>query len=88
MKTTVELPDDLFQQAILHADRQGRSVKDLLADGLKLVLQIPIGAQRSRRISFPITKRADPNSKLNPEDVSAAEEQVLNEEAAAHGRIA
>jgi hypothetical protein len=38
MRTTVELPDDLFRQVKARAALQGRPLKDLVADGLKLVL--------------------------------------------------
>ncbi len=91
MRTTVELPDDLFRQAKSRAALQGRSLKDLVADGLKLLLQTPKGSQTpalSRRTQFPIIKPKDPARRLTLEMVAAAEEQLLNEEAAAHGRLA
>jgi len=39
MRTTVDLPDDLFRQAMARAVSQQRDIEDLVADGLKLVLQ-------------------------------------------------
>jgi len=41
----------------------------------------------SRRTQFPIIKPKDPARGLTPEMVAAAEEQLLTEEAAAHGRL-
>jgi predicted component of type VI protein secretion system len=38
MKTTVELPDDLYRRAKAEAALQGRKLKDLVEEGLQLVL--------------------------------------------------
>lgn len=90
MRTTVELPDELFRRAKARAALQGCSLKDLVADGLRLLLQTPRVQSRSspRRTQFPIIKPKDPARRLTLEMVAAAEEQLLDEEAAAHGRFA
>ena len=41
MKTTVELPDDLYRQAKAEAALRGRKLKDLVEEGLRLVLHAP-----------------------------------------------
>jgi len=41
MKTTVELPDDLYRRAKSEAALRGRKLKDLLEEGLRLVLEGP-----------------------------------------------
>lgn len=41
MKTTVELPDDLFRRAKSEAALRGRKLKDLVEAGLRLVLATP-----------------------------------------------
>jgi predicted component of type VI protein secretion system len=38
MKTTVEVPDDLYRQAKAEAALRGRKLKDLVEEGLRLVL--------------------------------------------------
>lgn len=43
MRTTVELPDELFREVKARAALQGRPLKDLVADGLKLVLSEKTG---------------------------------------------
>ena len=43
MKTTVELPDSLFRRAKAEAALRGRSLKDLIEEGLQLVLRAPPG---------------------------------------------
>ena len=41
MKTTVELPDTLYRQAKATAALRGRKLKDLVEEGLRLVLEAP-----------------------------------------------
>jgi hypothetical protein len=41
MKTTVEVPDDLYRQAKAEAALRGRKLKDLVEEGLRLVLECP-----------------------------------------------
>ena len=41
MKTTVELPDNLYRQAKAEAALRGRKLKDLVEEGLRLVLEAP-----------------------------------------------
>ncbi len=42
MKTTLELPDALFHAAKTRAVSQKRKLKDLVADGLRTVLDSPV----------------------------------------------
>jgi predicted component of type VI protein secretion system len=39
MKTTVEIPDDLYRRAKAEAASRGRKLKDLVEEGLRLVLE-------------------------------------------------
>jgi predicted component of type VI protein secretion system len=41
MKTTVEMPDDLYRRAKAEAALRGRKLKDLMEEGLRLVLETP-----------------------------------------------
>ncbi len=41
MKTTVEVPDDLYRRAKAEAALRGRKLKDLIEEGLRLVLASP-----------------------------------------------
>jgi len=43
MKTTVELSEELFRRAKAEAALRGRKFKDLVAEGLRLVLATPRG---------------------------------------------
>ena len=38
MKTTIELPDDLYRRAKAEAALRGRRLKDVIEEGLRLVL--------------------------------------------------
>jgi len=41
MKTTIELPDDLYRKAKAEAALRGRKLKDMVEEGLRLVLADP-----------------------------------------------
>jgi len=55
MKTTLDIPDDLFREVKAKAALEGLKLKDLVAEGLRAVLHgKPPGARRPRRIKFPV----------------------------------
>jgi hypothetical protein len=39
MKTTLEIPDDLYREAKARAALENRKIKDLVAEGIRLVLE-------------------------------------------------
>ena len=45
MKTTVDLPDDLSRRIKAEAALRGRKLKDLVEEGLRLVLESPRAAR-------------------------------------------
>jgi hypothetical protein len=56
MKTTVEVPDDLYRRAKAEAALRGRKLRDLVEEGLRLVLKSP---RKQHRPSLAgLTKRA------------------------------
>ncbi len=46
MKTTIEVPDELYRRAKAEAALQGRKVKDLVEEGLRHVLESPAKRRR------------------------------------------
>jgi len=50
MKTTVEVPDELYRRAKAEAALRGRKLRDLIEEGLRLVLATP--RKKSRRPSL------------------------------------
>jgi hypothetical protein len=46
MKTTVEVPDDLYRRAKAEAALRGRKLRDLIEEGLRLVLASPRKTRR------------------------------------------
>lgn len=51
MKTTIELPDDLYRRAKATAALHGRKLKDLVEEGLRLVLKAPRKEAQQRRLA-------------------------------------
>jgi hypothetical protein len=51
MKTTVEVSDDLYRRAKSEAALRGRKLKDLIEEGLRLVLEAPGKAHRRRSLA-------------------------------------
>jgi hypothetical protein len=75
---TIDLPDDLFRKAKARAALQGRSLKELVAESIALVLRSPEtgpAGVSSRRTQFPIIKPQNPVRRLTPEIVVAEEER-------------
>ena len=69
MKTTLEIPDDLFRQAKAKAALEGRKLKDVVADGLRLVVQKSPKVKK-HYVKFPLI-RAKGKKKLDiPDDVA------------------
>ena len=51
MKTTVQVPDELYRRAKSEAVLRGRKLRDLVEEGLRLVLATPPETSRSRRLA-------------------------------------
>jgi len=78
MKTTLEIPDDLFRAAKSKAALDGRHLKDLVAEGLSLVLRAQ--PTPTRRADFPLIRSK--KRVLTTAQVDAALEAEWREEAA------
>lgn len=57
MKTTIEVPDELYRRAKAAAALRGRKLKDLVAEGLRLVLETG-RPERSQPSLAQLMKRA------------------------------
>jgi hypothetical protein len=57
MKTTIELPDALYHRAKSMAALRGRKFKDLVEEGLRLVVEGPRKARREQGLA-ELMKRA------------------------------
>lgn len=76
MKTTVEVSDDLYRRAKAEAALRGRKLKDLVEEGLRLVLEAPHKAPRQPSLAG-LMKRARgvvdsglPDLATNPEHLA------------------
>jgi hypothetical protein len=51
MKTTIELPDELYRRAMAVASRRGRKIKDLVEEGLRMVFDGSAKGCRKRTLA-------------------------------------
>jgi hypothetical protein len=51
MKTTVEMPDDLYREAKIEAARRGATIKELVEQGLRTVLGKPGAEKRAASLA-------------------------------------
>ncbi len=51
MKTTIEVPDDLYRRAKSMAALRGRKLKDLIEEALRLVVEGPRKARREQGLA-------------------------------------
>jgi hypothetical protein len=87
MKTTLEIPDDLFRQAKAKAALEGRNLKDLVADGLRAMVTGSAARSTARRVHFPVVKARQGECVITKRMVDDAEEQMLKEEAEYHAKF-
>jgi len=57
MKTTIEVPDELYRRAKAEAALRGRKLKDLFEEGLRLALEMPRKPRRQPSLAG-LMKRA------------------------------
>jgi hypothetical protein len=79
MKTTIDIPDELFREAKARAAMEGIKLKDLVADALRAKLH-PGTHQKRRRVKFPIIEGDPAAPPITDEMVKAALEQMYQEE--------
>ena len=73
MKTTFEVPDDLYREVKSQAALRGKKIKDYVAEGLRLVLAADRDAGAGRR--GPISVFAE--IRREPLHLSAEVEQII-----------
>ena len=78
MRTTIEIPDDLFRKAKAQAALEGVRLRDVIERGLRLALAQPALSQ-PRRVEFPLHRSRRPGV-LSMEEVRSAEEQMQRDE--------
>jgi hypothetical protein len=78
MRTTIEIPDDLFRKAKAQAALEGVQLRDLIERGLRLALADPAPSVH-RRVNFPLHRSRRPGA-LSAIEVRRAEEQVQRDE--------
>ncbi len=74
MKATVEIPDELYRRAKIKAAAEGLKIKDMVAEGLSVVLEAKPVIKKGKRINLPLVKTGKPGSmKLNGDMIARIE---------------
>lgn len=83
MRTTIDMPDELFRQAKVRAALEGRKLKDLLTDFVREGLarpNAPLEDSARRRSPMPVGYRAAAGDEIIPSLSSAEIAAFLDEE--------
>ena len=72
MKTTVEIPDELFQKVNSTAALEGIRFRDLVVQGLHLVMEQRSNSHPLHRANFPLIRTQDKSQMLTDETVTQA----------------
>ena len=80
MKTTVEIPDELFRQAKVQAALQGIPLRELFIRGLQLAMEQPGLESQQQRTRFPLIASTRRDSRLTDEQVAHALDQMAQED--------
>jgi hypothetical protein len=71
MKTTVQIPDNLFEEARRLANEQGTTLKVLVEEGLRRVV-----SERKKRSTFRLRKATFKGNGLQPDLAGASWQQI------------
>jgi hypothetical protein len=80
MKTTLEIPDELFRAAKSKAALEGRRLRDLVEDGLRYVVTQEPATREIRRTQFPLISAKSHRRKLTTQAVTKVLRQMEDDE--------
>lgn len=85
MKTTLEVPDELYRAAKAKAALEGVRLTDLVTDGLRIVVH---GSARvGQKVTFPLIPASPERPKLTSTKVTTALAQMQDDEDAQAARL-
>jgi len=80
VKATIEFDDELYRQLKTAAALRGAKIKDLVAEGVRLILRGADPEARARRIKLPVVKSRRPGTLRLTNKVIAEYEAILDAE--------
>ncbi|MEZ5357059.1 MAG: hypothetical protein R2762_30835 [Bryobacteraceae bacterium] len=86
MRTSLELPEDVYRAVKVKAAQEGRTISALVTEGIRLVLKAAPSGRSPRRVRFPLIAPNPDAPTLTQKRVSEAEAATLAEEARRVGR--
>ena len=76
MKTTLEIPDELYRAVKAKAALEGKRVTDVVIQGLRMALENP--QITLTQVEFPIIKSSKRKDKVTLEQLNCHEKQVVS----------
>ena len=87
MKTTLDIPDELFREVKAKAALEGRKLKDVVAESLRATLAGVASPSKGHRVEFPLINAQPGKSVITQQQVDEAENVMLAEEAEHHAGL-
>jgi hypothetical protein len=84
MKTTIEIPDELFRQVKAKAALSGIHLRELVELGLRLALDSDLQPVETHHTQFPLIPVPAQGAKISDDDVKAALAAIEEESVADH----
>ncbi len=78
MKTTLEIPEELYRAVKAKAAIEGKRVTDVVTEALRMAIEVK--SQPARRVEVPIIKATARKTKATIEDFKRAELSMYEED--------
>jgi plasmid stability protein len=85
MKTTIDLPDDLYKSVKVRAAQEGRTVREIVVEGIRLRLHFDQETRHAPDLSvresrhFYVDEEGWPVLKRTPDDTRTVTDEMINE---------
>jgi hypothetical protein len=87
MRTTIDIPDELFRAVKAKAALEGRTLKAIMLEGLQQAVQKPpVRKRKLRKVKFPIIEGNEDGRVVTNDMVQKAIDDYYEEEARYHAQ--
>lgn len=79
MRTTVDIPDEVFRKMKAKAALEGRKLRDVILEAIGAGLEVQGSHPKAKRVSFPILKSSRPGTLTSERVYEAIREMETSE---------